>query len=69
MLRWIWSNGIVHHKSDRKLCVIPTADRNNALAPLVIEKDHGQLLIESALHSLEIARAWEVFSGISGFHE
>ncbi len=21
-------NGIVHHKSDRKLCVIPTADRN-----------------------------------------
>ncbi len=22
-------NGIVHHKSDHKLCVIPTADRNN----------------------------------------
>ncbi len=21
-------NGIVHHKSDRKSCVIPTADRN-----------------------------------------
>ncbi len=35
LLRWIWSNwpskmrsGIVHHKSDRKPCVIPTADRN-----------------------------------------
>ncbi len=22
-------NGIVHHKSDRKTCVLPTADRNN----------------------------------------
>ncbi len=35
LLRWIWSisvwkmwNGIVHHKSDRKTCVLPTADRN-----------------------------------------
>ncbi len=24
-------NGIVHHKYDRKSCVIPTADRNNKL--------------------------------------
>ncbi len=24
-------SGIVHHKSDRKSCVIPTADRNNEL--------------------------------------
>ncbi len=32
MLRWIWSisiNGIVHHKFDRKTCVLPTADRNS----------------------------------------
>ncbi len=26
-------NGIVHHKSDRKLCVIPTADRNTPCSP------------------------------------
>ncbi len=28
-------NGIVHHKSDRKLCVIPTADRNTCVFILI----------------------------------
>ncbi len=42
-------NGIVHHKSDRKLCVIPTADRNTAckISPLpvfVILQGLGKIL-------------------------
>ncbi len=37
-------NGIVHHKSDRKLCVIPTADRNNSNG-LWNSKDRKQKLI------------------------
>ncbi len=30
-----WVSGIVHHKSDRKSCVIPTADRNIGLMVMV----------------------------------
>ena len=31
-------SGIVHHKSDRKPCVIPTADRNTAVSRYSIEQ-------------------------------
>ncbi len=37
-------SGIVHHKSDRKSCVIPTADRNNILT------DYGH---NGKIHSLK----------------
>ncbi len=30
LLRWIWSISEYNHKSDRKSCVLPTADRNMA---------------------------------------
>ncbi len=33
-------NGIVHHKSDRKSCVIPTSDRNNR--PIDVKPTHGK---------------------------
>ncbi len=51
----IWS-GIVHHKSDRKSCVIPTADRNsgscrkmitNIILPATLNYWDGPLLSQS----------------------
>ncbi len=40
-------SGIVHHKSDRKPCVIPTADRNKLHFPEINEtlREWAKLLV------------------------
>ncbi len=66
-------NGIVHHKSDRKLCVIPTADRNMFhfsphLAPLLLPQVCGQLGNVTTFNKVEIyskvSFTWIVCHGV-----
>ncbi len=49
-------NGIVHHKSDRKLCVIPTADRNsyehNSCVRLDMALPWGHLELRKSSHHI-----------------
>ena len=57
-------SGIVHHKSDRKPCVIPTADRNNLCLTLNITSQAGfcKLFVIINPSALQFLSTYERFS-------